>query len=100
MKAENAELKTIIEKKDYRIKHLIRSLEEEEQKEAEIAKLKYRINILLRSLEEAEGNAYAERIPSISSLVLLLPPLSLPSPPFLLLRTTLLPMSTFESVRL
>lgn len=58
LRAENAELKAKIEKNEYRIKHLIRSLEEEEKKEEVIAKMQYRINHLIRSLNEAEGRPY------------------------------------------
>lgn len=55
LRAENAELKIKLEKDEYRIKHLIRSLEEEEKKEEVIARMQYRINHLIRSLNEAEG---------------------------------------------
>ena len=58
LRAENAELKVKLEKNEYRIKHLIRSLEEEEKKEEVIAKMQYRINHLIRSLNEAEGRPY------------------------------------------
>lgn len=58
LRAENAELKAKLEKNEYRIKHLIRSLEEEEKKEEVIAKMQYRINHLIRSLNEAEGRPY------------------------------------------
>ena len=43
---------------EYRIKHLIRSLEEEEKKEEVITKLNYRIRTLIRSLNEAEGRPF------------------------------------------
>ena len=48
-------MKVKLEKDEYRIKHLIRSLEEEEKKEEVIARMQYRINHLIRSLNEAEG---------------------------------------------
>lgn len=49
-----------MEKDEYRIKHLIRSLEEEEKKEEVIDRLNYRIRTLVRSLNEAEGRPYFE----------------------------------------
>ena len=55
LRAENAELKQKLERNEYRIKHLIRSLEEEEKKQETINKMQYRINHLIRSLNEAEG---------------------------------------------
>lgn len=47
-----------LQKDEYRIKHLIRSLEEEEKKEEVITKLNYRIRTLIRSLNEAEGRPF------------------------------------------
>lgn len=47
-----------LQKDEYRIKHLIRSLEEEEKKEEVITKLNYRIRTLVRSLNEAEGRPF------------------------------------------
>ena len=47
-----------LQKDEYRIKHLIRSLEEEEKKEDVITKLNYRIRTLIRSLNEAEGRPF------------------------------------------
>ena len=48
-------MKIKLEKDEYRIKHLIRSLEEEEKKEEVIERLNYRIRTLVRSLNVAEG---------------------------------------------
>lgn len=47
-----------LQKDEYRIKHLIRSLEEEEKKEEVITKLNYRIRTLIRSLNEVEGRPF------------------------------------------
>lgn len=47
-----------LQKDEYRIKHLIRSLEEEEKKEEVITKLNYRIRTLICSLNEAEGRPF------------------------------------------
>ena len=47
-----------LQKDEYRIKHLIHSLEEEEKKEEVITKLNYRIRTLIRSLNEAEGRPF------------------------------------------
>ena len=47
-----------LQKAEHRIKHLIRSLEEEEKKEEVITKLNYRIRTLIRSLNEAEGRPF------------------------------------------
>ena len=58
LRAENEELKVKLQKDEYRIKHLIRSLEEEEKKEEVITKLNYRIRTLIRSLNEAEGRPF------------------------------------------
>lgn len=55
--SENEALKVALQKSDYRIRHLIRSLEEEEKKDEVIKKMQYRINHLIRSLNEAEGAA-------------------------------------------
>lgn len=57
LRSENEALKVALQKSDYRIRHLIRSLEEEEKKDEVIKKMQYRINHLIRSLNEAEGAA-------------------------------------------
>ena len=55
LRAENEALKEAAAKADYRIRHRIRSLDEEEKMDEIIQKLQYRVNHLIRSLNEAEG---------------------------------------------
>ena len=57
LRSENEALKVALQKSEYRVRHLIRSLEEEEKKDEVIQKMQYRINHLIRSLNEAEGAA-------------------------------------------
>ena len=45
----------MVQKYEYRVNHLIRSLEEEEKKMETVDRLQYRINHLIRSLNEAEN---------------------------------------------
>lgn len=47
----------MVQKYEYRVNHLIRSLEEEEKKMETVDRLQYRINHLIRSLNEAESGA-------------------------------------------
>ncbi|KAK8816772.1 hypothetical protein WA577_002169 [Blastocystis sp. JDR] len=65
LRAENEELKIKLEKDEYRIKHLIRSLEEEEKKEEVIERLNYRIRTLVRSLNVAEGRPANEDLKAL-----------------------------------
>lgn len=68
LRAENESLKVALQKSEYRVKHLIRSLEEEEKKDEIIKKMQYRINHLIRSLNEAEGRAEeAPAVPAAAS---------------------------------
>lgn len=45
----------MVQKYEYRVNHLTRSLEEEEKKMETVDRLQYRINHLIRSLNEAES---------------------------------------------
>ena len=67
LRAENEALKVALQKGEYRVKHLIRSLEEAEKKDEIIQKLQYRINHLIRSLNEAEGRVEESPVAPVAS---------------------------------
>lgn len=56
----------MLQKNEYRINHLIRSLEEEEKKMEMVDRMKYRINHLIRSLNEAENGTYETAVEPIT----------------------------------
>ena len=67
LRAENEALKVALQKGEYRVKHLIRSLEEAEKKDEIIQKMQYRINHLIRSLNEAEGRVDEAPVAPVAS---------------------------------
>ena len=67
LRAENEALKVALQKNEYRVKHLIRSLEEAEKMDEIIQKMQYRINHLVRSLNEAEGRTDEAPVAPVAS---------------------------------